>query len=440
VPEPLKQDALAEVTAQPLLNYLLALSYRRGKLDFSTAPNLNLIYRDLLDAVYERPWGPAAHPTKKVLSREEFDHLLDELGLAAWHGAGRTFTETQAEQACQQAGLGDQLSTFKEGARAGAISLLAAFYFRQAQRIEGERTFEFTHKSFGEYLTARRLVRQVEDIHEERARNRKNRQRGWSEEQALIKWVEFTGPTALDYELLVFIRREVGLGEHDVIQEWQKSFAELLSDQLQHGLPMHRLLDRLRPSTFKEMTRQARNAEEALLAVHFCCGSITKSLSTVVWPNPTALRSLLARLERASLAFECLGWLDAAEQRLFWAYLGFANLEGMNLAGSECFGAGIYGANLIEANLMDADVTHAELSRADLRGANLQGAILVEADLEGADLEGANLVGVHGLDKVLGLAGVGSWQAAKIERKWLERLELDAEKLGLEVVDNLDDD
>ena len=155
--------------------------------------------------------GTRSSSTKKVVTRKDFDQLLDELGLAAWHGAGRTFTESQAELACQQAGLSQQLSTFKEGARAGAISLLAAFYFRQAQKIEGERTFEFSHKSFGEYLTARRLIRQVEDVHEERVRNRNNRQRGWSEEQALIKWVEFTGPTALDHALLAFLQREVEL-------------------------------------------------------------------------------------------------------------------------------------------------------------------------------------------------------------------------------------
>ena len=70
----------------------------------------------------------------------------------------------------------EQLERFKEGARAGAISFLAAFYFRQAGKIQGgERTFEFTHRSFGEFLTARRLVRWIKLIHEERARNRENR-------------------------------------------------------------------------------------------------------------------------------------------------------------------------------------------------------------------------------------------------------------------------
>ena len=437
MPEPLRQEGLADVTAQPLLNYLLALSYRRGKLDFSMAPNLNLIYRDLLDAIYERPWGPVGHPTKKALSREEFDQLLDELGLAAWHGAGRTFTETQAEQACREAGLGDQLSTFKEGARAGAISLLAAFYFRQAQKIEGERTFEFTHKSFGEYLTARRLVRQVEDIDEERGRNRQNRQRGWSEEQALLKWVELAGPTALDGALLSFLQREVELRNRRTAKNWQKTFAELFSDQLQLGLPMHRILDRLRPPTFQEMTRQARNAEEGLLAVLYSCASVAKRLSAVRWPSEEALASLLARLEpEQTIAAICLGWLDASRQRLVWTSFGFGRLPSIKLAGSALFGADMYETDLSGANLSGTDLGRVDFESADLRGADLRGADLREAILEGANLQRANLervnlVGVRGLDTANGLNEVKSWRGATIERKWVERLGLEAEKLGL---------
>ena len=68
LPEALHNERLEDITAQPLLNYLLALSYRRGKLDFSRSPSRNEIYRDLLDAVHERPWGEGAHPSKSQLT------------------------------------------------------------------------------------------------------------------------------------------------------------------------------------------------------------------------------------------------------------------------------------------------------------------------------------------------------------------------------------
>jgi Pentapeptide repeats (8 copies)/NACHT domain len=400
IPDPLQNDQLSDITAQPLLNYLLALGYRRGKLDFSTAPNLNLIYRDLLDSVYERPWGPATHPTKKVLSYDEFDQLLDELGLAAWHGAGRMFTESQVEQACQKAGLSEQLSAFKEGARAGAISLLAAFYFRQAHKIEGERTFEFTHKSFGEYLTARRIARWMEDIHEERARNRQNRQRGWSEEVALVKWVEITGPTALDHDLLEFLKREVALSDRETVKARQKVFVELLGDGLSHGLPMHRL----QLPTFLEMTRQARNAEEALLAALHACAEKTEEQSEVDWPSTVAFGTMIKRVQgqrdRAGPLFvnECLGRLELVGHYLsntdfVGAHLRFCNLEHTTLAQALLWRADLAGTKLLGANLFQANCTGANLKGANLKqvrlgGANLQGADLQEANLQGADSKG----------------------------------------------------
>jgi hypothetical protein len=57
LPKELRRDDLDEITAQPLLNYLIALSYQRdqrGRLDFKKGINLNQIYADLVAAVHER--------------------------------------------------------------------------------------------------------------------------------------------------------------------------------------------------------------------------------------------------------------------------------------------------------------------------------------------------------------------------------------------------
>jgi uncharacterized protein YjbI with pentapeptide repeats len=504
IPEPLQNDDLLEITGQPLLNYLLALSYRRGQLDFSAAPNLNLIYGDLLDAVYDRRWGPGRHPIKKQLKLEEFDDLLDELGLAVWHGAGRTVTETQVEQTCERAGLQEQLLAFKEGARAGAISLLAAFYFRQAGKIEGERTFEFTHKSFGEYLIARRLARAIEDIHDDRELNRKNRQRGKTVEESLVSWIELTGPTSLNLDVLAFLEREVALKNKDAVSDWRACFGELFDDQLRYRLPMHRL----QLPTYQDMARQARNAEEALLAALYTCAAAVDTRADgptehtkVAWPDMLALRDLLSRLSegrRHPFAHRWLGWLDAQQQdlhctdlgranlgradfreaNLWGANLWMANLVGANLKNANLGSANLFGAKLESANLGGANLERADLERANLQGAefretnlrradlgwanlglanlaganlfeanlggaNLESASLAGADLEranlrGADLRGAHLVGAQGLDEARGLNNVTSWDGAKIERRWVERLQLNPENLGLNIVDDLD--
>jgi uncharacterized protein YjbI with pentapeptide repeats len=233
---------------------------------------------------------------------------------------------------------------------------------------------------------------------------------------------------------------------------------------------VHRLLDRLRPSTFQEMTRQARNAEETLLAVLYCCASVAKQPSTINWPSEQALAYLLARLEQErSIATELLGWLDAPGQNLFWVSLNFGNLPGVNLTGSVLFGAGLFqaelsGAILVGASLTRADIEGANLTGADLAGAhlleavlysanlrraNLEGTLLRDANLAGADLAGANLTGSNleaanlvgaNLDEVRGLDEVKSWRGAKIEGTWVERLGLDDEKLGLVVVKDLQND
>ena len=56
LPKELRRDDLDEITAQPLLNYLIALSYQRGRLDFKKGINLNQIYADLVAAVHERDY------------------------------------------------------------------------------------------------------------------------------------------------------------------------------------------------------------------------------------------------------------------------------------------------------------------------------------------------------------------------------------------------
>src|SRR5690606_19492396 len=64
IPIDLNRDDLHEITSQPLLNYLVALSFIRGELDFSQQVNLNTIYEDLLKAIYERAYADG--PLKAV--------------------------------------------------------------------------------------------------------------------------------------------------------------------------------------------------------------------------------------------------------------------------------------------------------------------------------------------------------------------------------------
>jgi len=79
LPEELNQGKLVEITAQPLLNYLVALSYDRGEVDFSAESNLNAVYNDLLVQVYNRDWAGYKHPTLGNIEQRDFIRILEEI-------------------------------------------------------------------------------------------------------------------------------------------------------------------------------------------------------------------------------------------------------------------------------------------------------------------------------------------------------------------------
>jgi hypothetical protein len=204
LPEELAEiETLQEITAQPLLNYLVALSYDAGELDFSKGVTLNQIYKDLLHRVYKRDWAEIQHPTLKnvQITEDQFVQAMAEIAVACWHGNGRTTTVAEIENYCQHGGIGSVLEVFKTSGSQGVTQLLTAFYFRQ-QGVQGtDKTFEFTHKSFREYLTVRRIITEIEAIEDELDRHRSNG-RGWNEQECLRRWAVLCGAEVMDRYLL----------------------------------------------------------------------------------------------------------------------------------------------------------------------------------------------------------------------------------------------
>lgn len=399
MPSELNQENLVEITAQPLLNYLVALSIERDKLQITTQTNLNEIYGDLLEAVYERGYEKHGYRLTDGIKKDEFVGILEEIGLACWHGDGRTTTVKEIEIHCDNSGLKDILArfqdSFNEDAKACVTRLLTAFYFRESGgRRESEKTFEFTHKSFGEYLAAKRIVQEVQRIHEELEERKKNFRKGWDERIALVSWAKVCGASAIDEYLFRFICDEIQLQKIEEVKSWQKTLCRLIEFMLDRGMPMESLNPR--PS-FQDEMRQARNAEEALLVVLNACARRTQQVSEIKWPAFDTFGAWIARIqgqrtlyEKNGIVLECLSFLDLQNCILVFRDFLEVNLEGVNLEG-----ANLVGANLVEANLEGANLRWANLGRANLERANLERANLRWADLEGADLLWANLVGAN---------------------------------------------
>jgi len=412
MPDELNRPELVEITAQPLLNYLVALSRERKTLDFTQNALRNRIYRDLLEGVYNRAHRERKpHPATSELGLDQFTELLEEIGLAVWHGNGRTATVKEIRAHCGE--RIDQLLRPYDDGEARVMGLLTAFYFRKHHsRRDDEATFEFTHKSFGEYLTARRIVRTVRDMHDDKAIASKRR--GWDMKDALRDWAKLCGPMAMDRHLLHFVIDEVALEEREVCTQWQALLQDLIEHVLNHGMPMERIVPR--PNYQQEM-HQARNAEEALLVCLYACSERTEMVSRVEWPDRRSARAWLHRLygqvsgKVRMLALRCLGRLDLSKCELDSLDLYLANLRGAllldanlnaaDLRYADLGRANLKGADLADANLQGTNLFRANLQGADLRGADLQGANLTDANLRGADLADVNLQGANLTDALM---------------------------------------
>ncbi len=414
LPAELNRDDLTEITAQPLLNYLIALSFVREKVDFTKDINLNLIYGDLVGAVHERAYekgrgyGPIRH-----MKLDDFSRILEEIGLAAWHGDGRTTTVREIEDHCRASGLGRLLDVFQDGAKAGVTRLLAAFFFRQyGQRASGDPTFVFTHKSFGEYLAARRVVRATAKVIRELDSRAKSPDEGWDEKDALKHWAQVCGKSAISRYLHVFFLNEIALHKVAELQQWQSCLTKLFSHMLQHGMPM----ELLPVQSFREAYFQSCNAEEALLVALNACARVTKTISTIRPFDSATFGAWFKRVQgqrtggESALAGECLSFLDLSNTvidigdfysadfrgaKLRGIRAHFATFANSNLSNADLQEAVLFGASLEEAHLQEADLQEADLRRAYLRRAHLQRAHLEEAHLQEADLQEADLRKAH---------------------------------------------
>lgn len=405
LPNELDRDDLTEITAQPLLNYLVALSFSREKLDFTKDINLNSIYADLVAAVHERGYEKhRAYVPIRHMKLDDFFRVLEEIGMASWHGDGRTTTVREIEKHCRDSGVGVLLDAFQEGARAGVTRLLAAFFFRQyGERAGGDPTFVFTHKSFGEYLTARRIVRAIERVNRELHSRAKDPDCGWDKRDALKHWAQIFGPSVISQYLYIFFLNEMRLRPVQDLAQWQGQFSKLFGYMLQHGMPM----EQLQILTFKDAVFQSRNAEEALLAALNACARVNGRVSEIEYLNSSAFGAWFKRVQgqrvgyESVLAAECLSYL-----KLVGSILQIADFYHANFYSSDLEDADLEGACLQEGYLKGVNLKNAVLEGADLRGAYLENAVLEGADLGGANLENAYLKGAIFKEAFLGNANL----------------------------------
>ena len=412
-----------DVTAQPLLLYLTAFAEDEG-FQFDDDFNLNKLYGFLLERVHERAWDKSrGHPTTERIEFDDFAEALEAVAVAAWHGSGRGITLTGVKQARDGAlppALGKMLQSNQ-----GLLRLMVAFYFQRSGFKGQEEAFEFTHKSFGEYLTARSIARRLGEIIEDLDTDRKKKRRKYDIRDALADWARLCGPRKIDRDLLIFIHNEISTIQPDVGRARQAELGGWIGHVLENGMPMEQI-DRLK--TFGEQNRQSVNAETALLVMLDSCARVTGEPSPVEWPNLHSAANWLARIMPHeefygfSVVTASLRSLPLKGLALFGANLSVADLSGTdlsdaNLSGADLTGANLRDANLRDANLRDANLSDANLSDANLSGAHLRDAHLRRANLSVANLSGANLRGANLRGADLSGANLSAISAARISAR-----------------------
>ena len=311
---------------------------------------------------------------------------MQTIALAAWQGGDtRVATEQAFGNAVKIAQAEAAWESFKNDNGPDVTNLAMNFYLKAAEA--GQRGFEFTHKSFGDYLAARAILDIAEDL--TALIHRKV-------DHAMTDWVAATGTGSLSREVLAFLRDEVRLrtadsGDSDPLMKViniKKNWEQFIGTVLADGLPAGRSA----PSWRIAEARQ-RNAETMAwavmnaLALTIAQADRPEKFVKVEWPDPRAsFSNLLKRLSTShntdGPALDCFSHIVAPQADLFGL-----PLVSIDLRGAQMQGADFTGCILIHANLREANLEECSFQRAMLGGAQLEGASLRKADLTDARID-----------------------------------------------------
>ncbi|WP_170506298.1 pentapeptide repeat-containing protein [Ruegeria arenilitoris] len=430
LPEPVTHESMSELNVEPLLLHLLIISEFCGDRWKEAADNRNLVYQDILSKVFYRNQMKELRAYKK-LEEIHFFELMEVFGLAAFRGNGRTgnhddFSALRALYADEETE-----ATVYEELNGAQLKNVALMVHAREQGNHKDKGFEFVHKSFGEYLSARALVGLARRLAEKKH----------SKPNKLAPiWSKLIGGGTLTSPVLRFLRDEAKLQCKSDQSATIAALTRVFEYTLQNGFPVHDA--KLAPNpTFRQLEKFQKASESSMLA----------TLSSFWWAlyrpenggpreyiefkllreNREAVSDLIYRLlsqpEDNHYTEVTLSGVSLQQQNLSHMRLGLSDLRGadlrnVNFTEAELAGADLRGADLRRArltnvdldsmyvfldsikggnfSLVNADLRHAILTGTQMRGLDLTGldmrfARLVSTKLSGADLSEANLSGAE---------------------------------------------
>jgi len=436
--------AIADLIHQPLLLYLLGLLHRDGLLDTSLfhlqpAAARYEIYTRLTHWLLGEPQG---RWRGLDLLKEGLAHASRSPEAIANLLAGRQ--PQQPRELMQSIALQllqtdrcllaapapaatEQLANVPALADSAATDYpLPALFFASATRaIPGDPEIAFSHRSFGEYLAAVEIAKQLQAI----AQRVQDRYGGTTFHldsaiavaDHLYRSLSF-GFLSADMEVLTIEHLRRAEQRNPKTFTFAALFARLYDFYLAHcqgrwldeGLAhqTHRYLQTLHSplntlqidaavgmNSFLLLCAIARAADLAFYPCgdpsnpnEFDADRLLTFIARCSALSPTCFANRLRpNLDRLQLPGACLNQAMLAEANLAAVNLSVAELDRANLAGADLSQADLTWASLVGANLQGADLTNTNMEGANLTGANLHGATLRGANLLNACLYRAQL-------------------------------------------------
>ena len=400
LPKAYANDDLHDVSAQPLLNYFLLTSGTDEAVD----GNLARIYGRLFERLHDRNRNVGNRPQDAGkpgagLSQEQFDQVFESMAVAAWRTGGtraasweEVLAEVDREDSYLPKGRQELRDVFENNmadGRARRPFRLAAAFFMRNERATG---IEFTHKSFGDFLYARRLAKALAKMVDELMLT------AAVEPEMLCRWEALTSEHRMSPEVRRFLKLEIeATVDTETLIARHDALTPVVERVFRDGWPI------AGEARTRRTEQKSSQMEEALFVgwhsmwrpagdrQHWRLGDNTGDLLFRALARQGSAHGIRGRLEF------CRNWsgVDLRGARLNDVYLFGADLHGANLQDADLRASQLQAANLEGAILKDADLeeavfTHANLKNADMSGA-FHGAYYVEANLAGANLSLSDL-------------------------------------------------
>ncbi len=400
------EDKLAR---EPLLLYLLAKLHKEKEIrqeDFEQASDSTeakiLIYEKSLGWVLKEQRSESLQYQIIGLNIDSLERILTEAGLCVVQSGGKYAKVKMIETRLARDGsdAADIIKELREKKGEKALkTALGSFYIGPAAG-EMEGGFEFYHKSFGEFLCAKRLQ---ESLSTWTTLVKIGRQQQWfiSKEELARQIYDLLGYGGLTPEIVEYLMeslkrsdefRPVKLFQRLSDFYWRWCDGEFI-DAKKIILPHLKMLELEEQLPSRETYLGQRqvdiytglNIMILLLELHRYGQTQTDEIKQKLTFYPCGQPKDDGKLEDPTLLLRLISYSDCI------GYSGFTKTVGSFLSNANLRDAYLSNANLSNANLSYADLISANLSNAYLRYADLSNAYLISADLRDTYLSNAYL-------------------------------------------------